>query len=258
MSSSNTGTIYLVGAGPGAADLLTVRAVNILSRAEIVLHDALINREILDYCPPDCRIVPVGTRGGFRVPNRQNRIHQQLEDAAAQYTTIVRLKGGDPCIFGRGGEEMEFLTTQDIPWEVVPGISTGIGGLSLLGLPVTHRGVSSSVTLLTGSQTVSGEFEDLPLSAPLSTSQTLVFYMSFQHIAKIATRLMEYSMPAETPTMCIAWLSYPQQTLVTAPLSRIGDVVAQSTLEPPSLLVVGDVVGFWQRLHPQEDTLETR
>ena len=256
MSSRSTGTIYLVGSGPGAADLLTVRAVNVLSRAEILFHDALINKEVLDYCSPDCMIVPVGTRGGFRVPNRQNRIHEQLADAATQYTTIVRLKGGDPCIFGRGGEEMEFLTQHGIPFEVVPGISTGIGGLSLLGLPVTHRGVSSSVTLLTGSRTASGEFEDLPLSAPLSASQTLVFYMPFQHITKIATRLINHGMPADTSALCVAWLSYPQQTLVTAPLSRIGDVVAQSNLEPPTLLVVGDVVGFWQRLNAQEETPE--
>jgi uroporphyrin-III C-methyltransferase len=258
MSSVRTGggKVYLVGAGPGAADLLTMRAVKVLSRAEIVFHAALINKEVLDHCPPECVIVPVGTRGGFRVPNRQNRIHRQLADAAGQYTTVVRLKGGDPCMFGRGGEEMEFLTAHGIPWEVVPGISTGIGGLSLLGLPVTHRDLSSSVTLLTGSRTASGEFEDLPLSAPLSASQTLVFYMPFRHITEIAKRLIDHGMPEATPALCVSWLSYPQQTLVTAPLSQIGEVVAQSALEPPSLMVVGDVVGFWKQLKMHEQTPE--
>ncbi len=253
MSSSK---VYLVGAGPGAVDLLTVRAVNTLARAEIVFHDALINKEILDYCSPGCVVVPVGTRGGFRVPKRQERIHQQLANAAAQYTTIVRLKGGDPCVFGRGGEEMEFLTAHGIPWEVVPGISTGIGGLSLLGLPVTHRDLSSSVTLLTGSRMASGAFEDLPLSSPLVSSQTLVFYMPFTHVAAIASRLIEHGMPPATPAMCVSWLSYPQQTLVTAPLSQLSEIVAGSALEPPSLMVVGDVVGFWKRLQTRDGAVE--
>ena len=117
------GKVYLVGAGPGATDLLTVRAVNVLARAEIVYHDALINEETLSHCAAGCVLVPVGTRGGFRVPNRQQHIHDLLAKAAARYGTIVRLKGGDPCVFGRGGEEMEFLTARGIPWEVVPGIS---------------------------------------------------------------------------------------------------------------------------------------
>lgn len=109
------GKVYLVGAGPGAADLLTVRAANVLGRAEIVFHDALINEETLSHCSDECVLVPVGTRGGFRVPNRQARIHELLAEAAGRYDTIVRLKGGDPGVFGRGGEEMEFLTARGIP-----------------------------------------------------------------------------------------------------------------------------------------------
>ena len=247
------GKVYLVGAGPGVADLLTVRAANVLARAEIVFHDALINKETLSHCAAACVLVPVGTRGGFRVPNRQARIHELLAKAARQYNTIVRLKGGDPCVFGRGGEEMAFLTARGIPWEVVPGISAGIGGLSLLGLPVTHRDVSASVTLLTGSRTTTGAFDELPLSAPLTPSQTLVFYMSFQHIDNIAHTLMTRGMPSETPALCVSRLSYPQQTLLTAPLLQIGDAVAASELTPPSLLVVGDVVAFWQRLQTDRD-----
>jgi uroporphyrinogen III methyltransferase/synthase len=219
----------------------------VLAGAEIVFHDALINKEILDYCPPECVCVPVGTRGGFRVPQRQETIHRMLADAAAHYSTIVRLKGGDPCIFGRGGEELEFLTAQGIAWEVVPGISTGAGGLSLLGLPVTHRDLSSSVTFLTGSRMVSGAFEGLPLATPLSPSQTLVFYMPLRHIADIASRLMQHGMAPQTPAMCVSWLSYPQQTIVTAPLTQIGTAAA-TALEAPVIMVVGDVVGWWQRL----------
>lgn len=242
------GKVYLVGAGPGAADLLTVRAVNVLARAEIVFHDALINEETLSHCAAGCVLVPVGTRGGFHVPNRQQRIHELLAEAAGRYGIIVRLKGGDPGVFGRGGEELEFLTEHGIPWEVVPGISAGIGGLSLLGFPVTHRDVSSSVTLLTGSRTTTGTFDELPLLAPLTPSQTLVFYMSFQHVHSIACTLMTRGMPPDTPALCVSWLSYPHQALLTTPLSQIGDAVAASELTPPSLLVVGDAVAFWQRL----------
>ena len=250
------GTVYLVGAGPGAAELLTVRATRVLAGAEIVFHDALINKEILDYCPPECIFVPVGTRSGHRVPERQDTIHRLLADAAQQYTTIVRLKGGDPCIFGRGGEEIEFLSTHGIPWEVVPGISAGVGGLSLLGLPLTHRDLASSVMLLTGSQTASGTFGGLPPAVPLLSSQTLVFYMPFRHIADIANQLMQHGMSPQTPAMCVSWLSYPQQTVVTAPLTQISAAV--SALETPALMVVGDVVGWWERMQQRDTGAEQR
>lgn len=248
MSRQRGSKVYLVGAGPGAADLLTVRAVHLLNRAEIVFHDALINTEVLAHCPPACVIVPVGTRGGFRVPNRQAHIHERLAEAVTQYTTVVRLKGGDPCVFGRGGEELEFLTEHGIAWEVVPGISAGVGGLSLLGLPVTHRDLAASVMLLTGSRTAAGALEELPLSGPLSPSQTFVFYMPFRHFAEIAEQLMSHGLPAQTPAMCVSSLSYPHQATVSAPLAHLGDAVAEANLKPPTLLIVGDVVGWWQRL----------
>jgi uroporphyrinogen III methyltransferase/synthase len=190
------------------------------------------------------------------VPQRQETIHRLLAEATTRYSTIVRLKGGDPGVFGRSGEEIEFLTTRGIPWEVVPGISAGVGGLSMLGLPVTHRDLSSSVTLLTGSRMASGAFEDLPLSAPLSSSQTLVFYMPFRHIVDIAAQLMHHGMAPHTPTMCVAWLSYPQQTIVSAPLLQIGKSVAAAGLEAPVIMVVGDIVGWWQKLQHPEGTPE--
>ena len=161
----SNGKVYLVGAGPGAPDLLTVRAARVLGRAEIVFHDALIDKDVLAYCPPECVYVSVGTRCGLSNTRRQDTIHQMLAEAVERYTTVVRLKGGDPCVFGRGGEDVEFLTTHGIAWEVVPGISAGLGGLSLLGLPVTHRDLASSVTLVTGSRNTSGAFEGLPAIA---------------------------------------------------------------------------------------------
>jgi uroporphyrin-III C-methyltransferase len=244
----SNGKVYLIGAGPGAPDLLTVRAVKVLARADIVFHDALINKEILEHCPSECTLVSVGTRCGLTTPNRQDTIHRLLAEAVQQYATVVRLKGGDPCVFGRGGEDVEFLLTHGIPWEVVPGISAGLGGLSLLGLPVTHRGLSSAVTLLTGSRESSGAFEGLAPEAVRHTSHTLVFYMAFRHVTDIAQHLIAHGRSPDTYALCVSWLSYPQQKLVTAPLAAIGAAVADAELEAPALLVVGEVVRFWKQL----------
>ena len=246
----SSATVYLVGAGPGAVDLLTVRAANILAQAEIVFHDALVNHALLDYCSPTCEIVAVGTRGGQNAAQRQENILRQLAEASQHYKTIVRLKGGDPGIFGRAGEELAFLTSQGIQWEVVPGISAGIGGLSQLGLPLTHRELSSSVVLLTGSEMSSGDCKTLPLTPPLVGSQTFVVYMAVRHLAAIAQRFMHMGLPASTPALCVSWLTYPHQTLVCAPLAEISPAVAESTIEAPAILVVGDVVGFWTHLRP--------
>ncbi|RMF93077.1 MAG: uroporphyrinogen-III C-methyltransferase [Nitrospinota bacterium] len=249
------GKVYIVGAGPGAADLLTVRAAKILAQAEIVFYDALVSAEVLALCPPGCKKVPVGRRchqGGEGVvahlpaSSRQERIHTMLEKAVQRYTTVVRLKGGDPCLFGRGGEEVAFLASRGIPWEVVPGISAGVGGLSLLGLPVTHRKYASAVTLLTGSQSGSGGMDGLPWSHLVSPRQTLVFYMGLRHVPAIARELITHGMQPETYALCVSRLSCPDQKLVAAPLNRIGAEVAAAGLEAPALLVVGKVVEFWQ------------
>jgi len=251
-----TGKVYLVGAGPGAPDLLTVRAVKALSQAEIVFHDALINKEVLTYCPLECTLMPVGTRCGLSTPRRQDNIHRLLAEAVQQYGTVVRLKGGDPCVFGRGGEDSEFLTAQGVAWEVGRGGSAGIGGLSLLGLPVTHRGLSSAVTLLTGSRESAEAFEGLPAEAVRNTAHTLVFYMSFRYVADIAQHLIQHGKSPDTYALCVSWLSYPQQKIVTAPLAHIGTAVADAQLEAPALLVVGDVVHFWKQLHEGRMDLE--
>ncbi len=250
------GKVYLVGAGPGAPDLLTIRAATVLSRAEIVFYDALVNKEVLTHCRPECTLVPVGTRCGRTTPYRQESIHRMLAEAVQQHSAVVRLKGGDPCLFGRGGEDVEFLTAEKIPWEIVPGISVGVGGLSLLGLPVTHRGLASSVTLITGSRESGDTFEALPATVLHHTGQTLVFYMSLRYVADIAQQLIQHGRTPDTYALCVSWLSYPQQKVVTAPLSHIHTAVADAKLEAPALLVVGDVVGFWQQIQAKRVDLE--
>jgi uroporphyrin-III C-methyltransferase len=248
------GKVYLVGAGPGAADLLTVRAAKILARADIVFHDTLVSDEVLALCPPKCHIMPVGRRPGFPAQHRQDTIHKMLEEASQKYRTVVRLKGGDPCVFGRGGEEIAFLTSREIPWEVIPGISAGIGGLSLLGLPVTHRQFASAVTLLTGSQALSGGLDGIPWSFLELPSQTLIFYMGLQHVSRIAQELLQHNLSPETYALCVSRLSWPDQKIVAAPLARIGEEVAVVAMQAPALLVVGNVVAFWRSLSIQSNT----
>jgi uroporphyrin-III C-methyltransferase len=244
------GKVYLTGAGPGAADLLTLRAVRVLERANIVLHDALVSTEVLAFCPSDCLIYPVGRRRGIPAAERQHAIHDLLDRTSAEHEVIVRLKGGDPCLFGRGGEELQFLIEQGIPWEVIPGISAGIGGLSSLGLPLTHREAASSVTLLTGSEATSGGFRGLPPG--LTPDHTLVFYMGFQHVAAIADDLLRRGLDPATYALCASRITCPDQRLLAAPLGTIGAQVAAGAMQTPALLVVGDVVAFWKRLRGLE------
>jgi len=243
------GKVYLTGAGPGAADLLTVRAARVLARAEAVFHDALVSDEVLHLCTAASEIVPVGKRCGVPEQARQETIHRLLDEASLRYSTVVRLKGGDPCVFGRGGEELEFLARRGIPWEVIPGVSAGVGGLSSLGLPLTHRDLASSVLLLTGSQALHGEYPGASGRPPLQGGQTLVFYMGLRHVAAIAADLMRQGLDPATYALCASRISCPDQKLVTSPLARIGEETAACVQETPALLVVGDVVGFWKGLH---------
>jgi len=242
------GKVYLVGAGPGAADLLTIRAARIISQAQIVFYDGLVSDEVLELCPADCERVPVSKRYGLKSQCRQEAIHRMLEEAVQRYTTVVRLKGGDPGIFGRGGEEVKFLASRKIPWEVVPGISAGVCGLSLLGLPITHRKLASAVTLLTGSQVFSGDLDGIPWPLLVSPSHTLLFYMTLRHVHEISNQLVRHGMNPETHALCVSRLSYPDQEVVATPLARIGDAVSAAALKTPVLLVVGDVVDFWRKL----------
>jgi uroporphyrin-III C-methyltransferase len=239
------GKVYLTGAGPGAADLLTLRAMRVLERADVVFHDSLVSDEVLQFCPPSCRIVAVGKRSGAPSPERQLRIHELLAEAARKYETVVRLKGGDPCVFGRGGEEVEFLVQQRIAWEVIPGISAGIGGLSALGLPLTHRLAASSITLLTGSQAISGGFGGVPPG--LDGNHTLVFYMGLQHAAAIAEDLLRQGAHPATYALCASRMSCPDQRLLAAPLAQIGEDLGAAALPGPALLVVGNVVALWKQ-----------
>lgn len=242
------GKVYLTGAGPGAADLLTLRAARVLGRADVVFHDALVTDDVLRLCPPGCEVVPVGKRCGLPAANRQETIHRLLDEASRRYAVVVRLKGGDPGVFGRGGEELAFLVERGIPWEVIPGVSAGVGGVSSLGLPLTHRDLASSVALFTGSQALHGTFGGVVRPFAPDGTQTLVFYMGARHVAAIADDLLRQGVDPETYALCASRISCPSQRLLTAPLAEIGAESSVAAEDTPALLVVGNVVRFWKEL----------
>ncbi len=242
------GKVYLVGAGPGAADLITVRGAAILARADVVFHDALVTDGIWRHCRPETPRVDVGTRGGRPSAGRQEEIHRLLAEAADRHAVVVRLKGGDPFVFGRGGEEVAFLERRGIPWEAVPGITAGIGGLGLLGLPVTHRNLASSVVLATASEAETGDLADLPWEALAAGRTTLVVYQGVGKLDALARRLVARGIDPETPAAVAARLSWPDERVVMAPLSGIAARAREAGIGAPAVLVAGHVVGLWALL----------
>ncbi len=240
--------VYIIGAGPGAADLITVRGSKVLGKADIVFHDALIPEEMWRWCRADILRVDVGKRCGEDRPGRQDTIHRELVEAARRYRTVVRLKGGDPCVFGRGGEEIAHLAAHGIEWEVVPGISAGVGGASLLGLPLTHRDHASSVILLTASQAESGTLVDIPWHLLSSGRITIVFYLCMGKVGNLAQQLIRNGLAPATPAACLSRISWPDQKTVSGTLASIASAVEASKIMTPGLFIVGDVVAFWEKM----------
>jgi uroporphyrinogen III methyltransferase / synthase len=252
----NPGKVYLVGAGPGRADLLTLRGAECLSRADVVLMDALVNPRLLDHCRPGVKVVASGKRGHGRVLMRQPQINRLMVSLARAGKTVVRLKGGDPYFFGRGGEEADHLSRHRISFEVVPGVSSVTAAPSYAGIPLTHRGHTSIVTVVTGhtgsENTYLGE---TARSAPdiswesLPRHGTLVVLMGTRHLAKIAARLTAAGWPEETPVSVIQWGTWPEQKAVEGTLSTIAYRAERRAVRPPAVIVIGSVVGFRDRLN---------
>ena len=238
------GKVYLTGAGPGAADLLTLRAVRVLAQADVILVDDLVDESVLGHARPDARIVHVGKRGGCR-STPQAFIERLMARHARQGRIVVRLKGGDPFVFGRGGEEIAFLRARGVDVEVVPGITSGIAAPASLGIPVTHRGLARGVTLVTGHTQDDGEPDWAALAR---TSTTLVVYMGLSRIASICAGLRAGGLPATTPVAVIERGTQAVQCHVTGTLADIAARVAAEQLRAPSIIVVGDVVSL---AHPE-------
>ncbi len=236
------GTVYLVGAGPGDPDLLTIKGRRLIERADVVVYDALVDTRLLDLCQPTAARIYVGKRQGFH-SRPQAEINDLLVAEARAGRTVVRLKGGDPFVFGRGGEEAQALADAGVRFEVVPGVSAGVGVPAYAGIPLTHRGVTSEVVFLSGHDSASGR-------APVDWSRygaspaTLVIFMGFTALGAIARQLIDHGRDARCPVAVVENGTTEAQRVVVGTLADIAQAVGEAGLAPPVLVVVGDVVGL--------------
>ena len=241
------GTVYLVGAGPGHPGLLTLRAVECLRLADLVLYDRLVPPELLDHAPASARRLCVDEFPGCH-PERWPHIHRTMIEEARQGRTVVRLKGGDPFVFGRGAEEALALREAGVPYEVVPGVTAALGATACAGVPVTHRDHASAVAFVTGHEQPGKPGSRLDWSALARFPGTLVFYMPVAKLEAIAAALVEHGKPADTPAAIIHRGTTSQQRTLTAPLAELPARARAEGITSPSLVVVGEVVGLRERL----------
>lgn len=233
------GTVCLVGGGPGDSSLISVRGAVRLTQADVVLHDKLVGPELLELIRPDAARIFVGKWRGTHVWT-QDEINQALVDHAGAGKRVVRLKGGDPFVFGRGGEECEFLARHGIPFEVVPGITAAFGAPAAAGIPLTHRGMSRSFALVTGH---AEEDDDSPLDfGGLARMETIAIYMGVKNLAANCRKLIEAGKPATTPVAVIQWGTRPSQRTIVGDLANIGVRVAEQEIQPPAMILIGEVV----------------
>jgi len=234
------GKVYLIGAGPGDVELMTLKAVRLLGDADVVLLDDLVNREVLRFAAPHAQVIEVGKRGG-RHSATQREIHEQMLEHALAGKTVARLKGGDPFVFGRGGEEMQCLRAAGIEVEVVSGVTAGVAVPAAVGIPVTHREHARSVTFLTGHS-----YNDEPpnWSGLVAACDTLVIYMGIANLAQIVEQLLAAGMPPSRPAAVIQNGTLPQQRCAAAPLAGLVAMVRAHGIGSPSIVIVGDVVGL--------------
>ncbi|MEZ6127652.1 MAG: uroporphyrinogen-III C-methyltransferase [Planctomycetaceae bacterium] len=239
----NTGKVYLVGAGPGDPGLITLRGRDILAAADLVLYDGLANPLLLRFTKAVCERT-ARTRVGSDAIVPQQEINERLIQAARKGLRVVRLKGGDPYIFGRGSEEAAALEAAHIPYEVVPGITAATAAGEYAGFSFTHRDIASAVAFVTGHEDPSRNSSRLDYAALAAFRGTLVFYMGLGRIQHICNNLMHHGMPATTPAAVICQASLPGQQVVTSTLERLATDAAKQNLRPPSLIVVGDCVNL--------------
>ena len=238
-SPAAAGKVYLIGAGPGDPELITLKAARVLGYADVVLVDDLVHREILLHVRGDARVIHVGKRGGCR-STPQAFIERLMVSLARSGAIVARLKGGDPFVFGRGGEEIEALLAAGIPCEVISGVTAGIAAPATLGIPVTHREVARGVTLITGhaSNSVTPDWGALRAAAT-----TLVIYMGAKRVAGLVDEMLAAGFPADTPACAIQNATLEAQAEVVTTLGLLPTAVATERLASPAVLVVGAVVG---------------
>jgi uroporphyrin-III C-methyltransferase len=239
-SRLNSGEVALVGSGPGDAELLTIRAMRFIEQAEIAIYDRLVSEEILALLPKDCERFYVGKEQAKHcVP--QDKINQILVEQANLGKKVLRLKGGDPFIFGRGGEEAEYMLERGVSCHICPGITAASGCTTYAGIPLTHRGVAQGCTFITGHIQNNGQL-NLPWSSLSCNTQTLVFYMGINTLPKIAEKLVAHGRDINTPAALIRKGTQPEQKTYRGTIGNLAELVEKHNITPPTLIVIGDVV----------------
>jgi uroporphyrinogen III methyltransferase/synthase len=235
--------IYLVGSGPGDPGLFTVKGVRCMREADAVVYDRLAPEALLKYARPEAEKIYVGKRPGNPTMS-QEEINDLLVELGRAGKTVVRLKGGDPYIFGRGGEEALALIEAGLPFEVVPGVTSGVAAPAYAGIPVTHRHISTSVAFVTGHEDPTKGRTDVDWDKLANSAETLVLYMGVGRLAEIPAGLIRAGRTPNTPVACVRWGTVPEQRTVTGTLEDIADRVAEAGLKPPAIIVVGEVVAL--------------
>ncbi|HDH98258.1 MAG TPA: uroporphyrinogen-III C-methyltransferase [Deltaproteobacteria bacterium] len=240
---SSSGKVYLIGAGPGDPGLLTIRGKELLAEAEVVVYDRLASPRLLPFASPRAERIYVGKRMGSHIVTQED-INRIIVEKAMEGKCVARLKGGDPFIFGRGGEEAQILAKAGIYFEVVPGVTSGIAVPAYAGIPLTHRAHTASVAFITGHRKLDSKEADIDWEGLAKGIGTLVFLMGMKNLPDIAERLIKYGRSPDTPVAVIRWGTTPLQTSITGNLINIAEKVKEAGLGPPSIIVVGDVVAL--------------
>ncbi|HWO95195.1 MAG TPA: uroporphyrinogen-III C-methyltransferase [Bacillus sp. (in: firmicutes)] len=240
------GKVYLVGAGPGDPDLITVKGLKCIQEADVILYDRLINNELLQHAKKEADLIYCG-----KLPNyhtlKQETINSFLVKFAKKGKVVTRLKGGDPFVFGRGGEEAEILAKNNIPFEVVPGITSGIAAPAYAGIPVTHREHGASFAIVTGHRK-ENEADDIQWEHLVKGVDTLAVYMGVSNLPHICEQLIKHGKSRETPVALVHWGTYKEQRTITGTLGTIIDIVREERVENPSMIIVGEVVKLREKL----------
>lgn len=247
------GKVYLVGAGPGSVDLITVKGLRCIQEADVILYDRLVNKELLTYAKPEAELVFCGKLPNFHAMI-QERINHFLVKYAKQGKIVTRLKGGDPFVFGRGAEEAEVLVDHGIPFEVVPGITSGIAAPAYAGIPVTHRELGSSFAIVTGHMR-EGKDDSIHWESLAKGIDTLAIYMGVGNLPYICEQLTKYGKPESTPVALIHWGTTDAQQTITGTLATIVEIVKTSEIQNPSMIIVGEVVKLREKIKWFEKTL---
>ena len=241
-SEQRNGKVYLVGAGPGDPGLITLRGKYLLEHAEVVVYDYLANPKLLNYVPKKAQLIYAGKKGGGLHAFTQDAINKLLVEHAKAGKMVVRLKGGDPFIFGRGAEEIQELVAEGINFEVVPGVTSATAAATYAGIPITHRDYTASVAFVTGHEDPKKKLSNISWDKLATGVGTIVIYMGIKTLPTITRKLIHYGRSPETPVAVVRWASTPQQRSVVGTLATICDVVEKADIKPPALVIVGEVV----------------